>query len=114
MENHSRATAGKILGCGKRKYLDWWKGYTGLFHQGAYEYGCPLYFKIPIYSLKVCIDNIAMHQNVTQEAVEYAAKAARCHDFIQALPEGYHTKLGDGGHKLSGGEAQRIALQERF
>lgn len=55
-------------------------------------------------------DNIAMHQNVTQEAVEYAAKAAHCHDFIQALPEGYHTKLGDGGHKLSGGEAQRIAI----
>ena len=55
-------------------------------------------------------DNIAMHQNVTQEAVEYAAKAARCHDFIQALPKGYHTKLGDGGHKLSGGEAQRIAI----
>lgn len=55
-------------------------------------------------------DNIAMHQNVTQEAVEYAAKAARCHDFIQALPEGYHTKLGDGGHKLSGGEAQRIVI----
>ena len=55
-------------------------------------------------------DNIAMYQNVTQEAVEYAAKAARCHDFIQALPKGYHTKLGDGGHKLSGGEAQRIAI----
>ena len=55
-------------------------------------------------------DNIAMHQNVTQEAVEYAAKAARCHDFIQALPEGYQTRLGDGGHTLSGGEAQRIAI----
>lgn len=55
-------------------------------------------------------DNIAMHQNVTREEVERAAKAARCHDFIQALPEGYHTKLGDGGHKLSGGEAQRIAI----
>lgn len=55
-------------------------------------------------------DNIAMHQNVTREEVERAAKAARCHDFIQSLPEGYHTKLGDGGHKLSGGEAQRIAI----
>lgn len=55
-------------------------------------------------------DNIAMHQNVTREEVERAAKAARCHDFIQSLPEGYHTKLGDGGHKLSGGEAQRIAV----
>lgn len=55
-------------------------------------------------------DNIAMHQNVTREEVERAAKAARCHDFTQALPESYHTKLGDGGHKLSGGEAQRIAI----
>lgn len=55
-------------------------------------------------------DNIAMHRAVTREEVERAAKAARCHDFIQALPKGYHTKLGDGGHKLSGGEAQRIAI----
>ena len=55
-------------------------------------------------------DNIAMHQNVTREAVERAAKAARCHDFIQELPEGYQTRLGDGGHTLSGGEAQRIAI----
>ena len=54
-------------------------------------------------------DNIAMHQNVTYEEVERSAKAARCHDF-QALPDGYHTKLGSGGHKLSGGEAQRIAI----
>ena len=55
-------------------------------------------------------DNIAMHQKVTREEVERAAKAARCHDFIQALPEGYRTRLGDGGHTLSGGEAQRIAI----
>lgn len=55
-------------------------------------------------------DNIAMHRPVSREAVERAAKAARCHDFIQALPNGYKTKLGDGGHTLSGGEAQRIAI----
>ena len=55
-------------------------------------------------------DNIAMHRDVTCGEVERAAKAARCHDFIQALPEGYKTRVGDGGHKLSGGEAQRIAI----
>lgn len=55
-------------------------------------------------------DNIAMHQRVSREEVERAAKAARCHEFIQALPNGYDTRLGDGGHKLSGGEAQRIAI----
>lgn len=55
-------------------------------------------------------DNIAMHRDVSCKAVEHAAKAARCHDFILSFPDGYHTKLGDGGHKLSGGEAQRIAI----
>lgn len=55
-------------------------------------------------------DNIAMHRKVHHEDVERAAKAARCHVFILTLPKGYDTKLGDGGHKLSGGEAQRIAI----
>lgn len=55
-------------------------------------------------------DNIAMHREVHHKDVERAAKAARCHDFILTLPKGYDTKLGDGGHKLSGGEAQRIAI----
>ena len=55
-------------------------------------------------------DNIAMYREVHHEDVERAAKAARCHDFILTLPKGYDTKLGDGGHKLSGGEAQRIAI----
>ena len=55
-------------------------------------------------------DNITMHREVSWEAVEQAAKAARCHEFILSLPDGYNTRLGDGGHKLSGGEAQRIAI----
>ena len=59
-------------------------------------------------------DNIAMHRDVGREAVEQAAKAARCHEFILSLPDGYNTRLGDGGHKLSGGEAQRIAIARAF
>lgn len=55
-------------------------------------------------------DNIAMHKDANYSDVEKAAKAARCHDFIISLPNRYETKLGDGGHKLSGGEAQRIAI----
>ena len=46
----------------------------------------------------------------TKEQVEQAAKAARCHDFIMALPDGYQTKIGDGGVYLSGGEQQRVSI----
>ena len=39
-----------------------------------------------------------------------AAKKARCHDFIMALPNGYDTVIGEGGGTLSGGEKQRISI----
>ncbi|MDR1204981.1 MAG: ATP-binding cassette domain-containing protein, partial [Peptococcaceae bacterium] len=39
-----------------------------------------------------------------------AAKKARCHDFIEALPDGYGTVVGEGGSTLSGGEKQRISI----
>ncbi len=39
-----------------------------------------------------------------------AAKKARCHDFIMALPDGYDTVIGEGGGTLSGGEKQRISI----
>lgn len=39
-----------------------------------------------------------------------AAKKACCHDFISALPDGYQTKIGEGGSTLSGGEKQRISI----
>ena len=44
------------------------------------------------------------------EEVREAARKARCHDFIMALPEGYETPVGEGGVSLSGGERQRISL----
>lgn len=44
------------------------------------------------------------------ERVIEAAKKARCHDFIMALPDGYDTVIGEGGASLSGGEKQRISI----
>ena len=41
-----------------------------------------------------------------------AAKKARCHDFIIALPNGYDTVMGEGGGSLSGGEKQRISIAQ--
>ena len=46
----------------------------------------------------------------SQEEVIEAAKKAACHDFILSLPDGYETKIGEGGASLSGGERQRISI----
>lgn len=46
----------------------------------------------------------------THEEVVEAAKRACCHEFIMNLPEGYDTKIGEGGASLSGGEKQRISI----
>ena len=48
--------------------------------------------------------------DATHEQVVAAAKAACCHDFIMALPDGYDTVLGEGGGSLSGGEKQRLSI----
>ena len=56
-------------------------------------------------------DNIAIGKlNATKEEVIEAARKARCHDFISALPNGYETRVGEMGVKLSGGEKQRISI----
>lgn len=52
--------------------------------------------------------------DATHEEVIEAAKAARLHDFIESLPEGYQTVIGEGGARLSGGQAQRLALARAF
>jgi len=56
-------------------------------------------------------DNIAMgNPKATKEEIENAAKAAQCHEFIEKLPDGYHTIIGTKGVHLSGGEQQRLAI----
>jgi len=46
----------------------------------------------------------------TQAEIEAAAKGAAIHDFILSLPQGYETRVGERGLKLSGGEKQRVAI----
>jgi subfamily B ATP-binding cassette protein MsbA len=56
-------------------------------------------------------NNIAYGQpDVPMEKIEAAAKAARAHEFIMRLPEGYDTQIGERGARLSGGERQRLAI----
>jgi len=46
----------------------------------------------------------------TQDQIEHAARLAQVHDFVRQLPEGYATRVGERGLKLSGGEKQRVAI----
>lgn len=57
------------------------------------------------------MENIRLgRKDATDEEVMAAAKAAQCEDFIQRMPNGYHTNIGENGCALSGGERQRISI----
>ena len=56
-------------------------------------------------------ENIALGRpNATQAEVEAAAREAGIHSFIQGLPQGYNTPVGEAGGQLSGGQRQRVAI----
>ncbi|MEL6325462.1 MAG: ABC transporter ATP-binding protein [Cyanobacteria bacterium J06626_23] len=57
------------------------------------------------------LENIRMgNPNASREAIVAATKAARCHEFIEALPQGYDTPIGENGVSLSGGQRQRLSI----
>lgn len=67
-----------------------------------------------VFSMSVA-DNIRLARSeASDEEVAQAARAARCTSFIEALPDGMDTVIGDGGVGLSGGERQRIAIARAF
>lgn len=72
---------------------------------------------IGLVSQQVLLFNATVAENIAYgrpeagtEQIEAAARAARAHDFVEALPDGYQTVVGDQGVRLSGGQKQRIAL----
>ena len=65
----------------------------------------------PVLFHRSLFDNISYgKRGASKQEVIEAAKKARCHEFISALPEGYDTFVGERGIKLSGGERQRVAI----
>lgn len=61
------------------------------------------------------LENIRLgKETATDEEVKRAAKLAHCIDFIEKLPDGFDTKIGENGTELSGGERQRISIARAF
>ncbi|HIE32982.1 MAG TPA: ABC transporter ATP-binding protein [Thermodesulfobacteriaceae bacterium] len=72
---------------------------------------------IGIVSQEIVIFNATVAENIafgdpeaSPEAIQKAARLANAHEFIEKLPQGYHTLLGEGGVSLSGGQKQRLAI----
>jgi ATP-binding cassette subfamily B protein len=69
----------------------------------------------PVLFSTTIAENIAYAcPNATKEQIIQAATAAGAHGFVQRLPDGYDTQVGERGMRLSGGERQRIALARAF
>ncbi|WP_225028171.1 ABCB family ABC transporter ATP-binding protein/permease [Xinfangfangia pollutisoli] len=76
-----------------------------------------LHAQIGVVPQDTVLFNDTIHYNIaygrdgaTEDEIVAAAKAARIHDFISRLPEGYETRVGERGLKLSGGEKQRVGI----
>jgi ATP-binding cassette, subfamily B, bacterial len=69
----------------------------------------------PVVFSATVAENIAYGRpDASREDIMDAAKAARADDFISSLPDGYDTKVGEGGCRLSGGQRQRLAIARAF
>ena len=80
-----------------------------------------LFHQVAIVFQEVTLFNTSMMENIrigkkeaTDEEVKQAAKLANCHEFIEKLPEGYQTIIGENGRLLSGGERQRLSIARAF
>jgi ATP-binding cassette, subfamily B, bacterial len=69
----------------------------------------------PVLFSATIADNIAYGRlDASREEIVAAASAAHAHQFIMGLPQGYDTKIGEGGSRLSGGQRQRMAIARAF
>jgi ATP-binding cassette subfamily C protein len=54
--------------------------------------------------------NLALGETIPDDEIREALRAADALDFVEAMPEGWHTRVGEGGSRLSGGQRQRLAI----
>jgi ATP-binding cassette subfamily C protein CydD len=80
-----------------------WREYVALVPQRPYLFDAS------------ALENLRLARpSASFQEVEYAAELAGAHEFLQLLPDGYQTRLGERGTRLSGGQAQRLAIARAF
>lgn len=100
------------------RFYDVWSGSVMIGGHDVREFTCDsLLSNISMVFQNVYLFRDTIRKNIcfgkpdaTEEEMVEAAKAACCHEFISALPDGYDTVVGEGGSTLSGGEKQRVSI----
>ncbi len=83
---------------------------AGIDPETLLEYYAIVFQDVTLFNFTV-MENIRIGQkDATDEEVLAAARLAQCDDFVQNLPQGYETLIGENGERLSGGERQRISI----
>ncbi|KAG9837165.1 ABC transporter, partial [Aureobasidium melanogenum] len=88
--------------------LKWWRAQVGVVQQEPFLFNDTIINNVANGLIGTQWENESKEKKL--ELVQEACREAYAHDFITRLPDGYHTKVGDGGIKLSGGQKQRIAI----
>ncbi|CAD0020286.1 unnamed protein product [Aureobasidium pullulans] len=88
--------------------LKWWRAQIGIVQQEPFLFNDTIFGNVANGLIGTKWEDESEAQKL--ELVREACHEAYAHDFIDRLPDGYNTKVGDGGVKLSGGQKQRIAI----
>ncbi|KAK1598320.1 ABC transporter [Colletotrichum navitas] len=88
--------------------LKWWRAQVGLVQQEPFLFNNTIFNNVANGLIGTEWENEP--ETVKRELVRDACQESYAHEFISRLPDGYDTRVGDGGAKLSGGQKQRLAI----
>ncbi|RFU29279.1 hypothetical protein B7463_g7075, partial [Scytalidium lignicola] len=88
--------------------LKWWRSQVGIVQQEPFLFNDTIFNNVAHGLISTQWEDETEERKL--ELVQEACQEAYAHEFITRLPDGYNTRVGDGGAKLSGGQKQRLAI----
>ncbi|MEI8633563.1 ABC transporter ATP-binding protein [Vibrio sp. PP-XX7] len=108
-EKHNYPSVAEILGCDGRTDL-YWRGRSPGDDPETLMQQISFVFQENFLFAGSVMNNIRLGQPPLERRSDCGGKSGACPDFIQSLPQGYETLVGEQGARLSGGQRQRIAI----